>query len=117
MMALWMKEDAHYPMPGGYGKTPAERLDILREREEWKPTLEVSTHGRVRFDGKLLCKESNGKFGRVKWKGKRYDVARVVRRAVHGPSGKPDWTDRVLFPRTTDWRFELWFPVSRLQEV
>ena len=60
--------------------------------------LEVSTHGRVRSDGKLLCKERHGQFGRVKWKGKRYDVARVVRRAVHGPSGKPDWTEHVLSP-------------------
>ena len=50
--------------------------------------LEVSTHGRVRIDGKLLCKERHGTFGRVKWKGKRYDVARVVRRAVARQVGR-----------------------------
>jgi hypothetical protein len=25
----WLEQDAHYPMPGGYGATPAERMKAL----------------------------------------------------------------------------------------
>jgi hypothetical protein len=25
----WREQDAHYPVPGGYGATPAERMDAL----------------------------------------------------------------------------------------
>ena len=47
-MAVWMREDAHYQMPGGYGKTPAERLVTFKQRALKPPTLEVSTAGRAR---------------------------------------------------------------------
>ena len=75
-------EDAHYQMPGGYGVTPAERLDALYQRPLEPPTLEVSTAGRVRYLGKLLKVERHGKHGRVWLKGKRHDVAQLMRRVV-----------------------------------
>jgi hypothetical protein len=25
----WLEQDAHYPVPGGYGATPAERMNAL----------------------------------------------------------------------------------------
>ena len=54
--------------------------------------------------------ERHGRHGRFKHKGKRYDVAKLVRRVIHGPSGRPDWTARQVFPRGS--AYELWFEVS-----
>ena len=31
--SVWWEEDKHYEMPGGYGATPAERLDALYMKE------------------------------------------------------------------------------------
>jgi hypothetical protein len=28
-MLSWLEQDTHYPVPGGYGATPAERMDAL----------------------------------------------------------------------------------------
>ena len=111
-MTRGFEDDAYYPMPGGYGKTPAERLDALSSFFILPTEVEVSTHGRVRKGGKLLNLERHGKFGRVKINGKRHDVASLVRRVVHSPSGKPDWCDQVIFPRTNDLKYELWFSVE-----
>lgn len=73
--------------------------------------IEVSCNGRVRVDGIPMRVESHGKRRRFKYKGRKVDVVALVRRVIHGPSGRPDWTNEQVFPRERP-EFEMWFPVS-----
>ena len=47
--------------------------------------LEVSCNGRARYKGKLYKLEHHRQRTRITHHGKKYDVARLVQRAIHGP--------------------------------
>lgn len=100
----WWAEDEHYEMPGGYAKTPAERLDALYDEGADVPSasalaargIRVSTHGRVEVSGKVLRGTRRGSGWRVTIDGQKMCVAKLVKRV---------W---LTSPHTTDLKFELW---------
>tara|TARA_B100000212_G_scaffold287668_1_gene228541 strand:+ start:236 stop:538 length:303 start_codon:yes stop_codon:yes gene_type:complete len=97
-------------MPGGYGATPAEHLDALylklcaHDQSSDVPSasalakdgISVSTHGRVKVQGKITRGTRNGSGFRVAIDGKKYGVNKLVKRV---------W---LTSPHTTDLTYELW---------
>ena len=82
-----------------------------------KTMLEVSNAGRVRYDGKMCKLEKHRKRTRVWYRGKRYDVIKLMRRVIYGPSGKPDWSPTARaygYGWTPPLKWELWFDVSKM---
>ena len=108
--SIWWEEDMHYEMPGGYGATPTERLDALyvklRAHDQSpdvpsasalaKAGITVSTHGRVKFQGKTTRGTRHGSGWRVAIDGKKYCVNKLVKRV---------W---LTSPHTTGLKYELW---------
>ena len=89
----------HYQMPGGYGRSAADRLQHFYNRHGARHSpvsipvgTSVSTHGRVRYHGNLM----RGSPKVVKINGKNYSKVNLVLRA---------W---MITPRTTDLKYELW---------
>ena len=107
---VWWQENQHYEMPGGYGATPAQRLDALYEKlraDDQSPdvpsasalakaNISVSTHGRVKVKGKLVKGTRHGTGRRVTIDGKRMCVNKLTKRVWLRP------------PNTTDLKYELW---------
>ena len=108
--SVWWEEDKHYAMPGGYGATPAERLDALYVKlcahdqspdvpsasELAKADISVSTHGRVKVKGKITHGTRRGSGWRVTIDGKKHCVKKLVKRVWLSP------------PHKTNVRYELW---------
>lgn len=107
---VWRAEDTHYAMPGGYGATPAERLDALYAKlgaDDQSPDVpsasalakdgvSVSTHGRVKVNGKIVRGTRNGAGWRVTIANKKMCVKKLTKRV---------WLSA---PHTTSLKYELW---------
>ena len=93
-----------YEMPGADGMTPAERLDAFYKDPGDVPSasalasvgISVSTHGRVKMNGKVVRGTRHGSGLRVTIDGKKHCAKKLVKRV---------W---LTTPHTTDLKYELW---------
>lgn len=98
-------DEEHYQMPGGYGRSAADRLQHFYSRHGSPHNLvsipigtSVSTHGRVRYHGKLMRGSP-----KVQINGRNYSKAKLSHRA---------WMSA---PHSTDLKYELWSKFSDLR--